>query len=43
VKLKKKGRYAVRALFDIAFYNEGLAWPADEPCNFRDRFPFEGL
>jgi Rrf2 family protein len=23
VKLSKKGRYAVRALFDIAFYNEG--------------------
>lgn len=23
MKLSKKGRYAVRALFDIAFYNEG--------------------
>jgi Rrf2 family protein len=23
LKLSKKGRYAVRALFDIAFYNEG--------------------
>jgi len=23
VKLSNKGRYAVRALFDIAFYNEG--------------------
>jgi len=37
VKLSKKGRYAVRALFDIAFYNEG------QPTQVKDIAERQGI
>jgi Rrf2 family transcriptional regulator, iron-sulfur cluster assembly transcription factor len=37
VKLSSKGRYAVRALFDIAFYNEG------EPTQVKDIAERQGI
>jgi len=37
VKLSSKGRYAVRALFDIAFYNEG------QPTQVRDIAERQGI
>lgn len=37
VKLSNKGRYAVRALFDIAFYNEG------QPTQVKDIAEREGV
>ena len=37
MKLSKKGRYAVRALFDIAFYNEG------QPTQVKDIAERQGI